>query len=414
MAGGSQEIEPEAATTASVGAKDDAARTRRGDGAAAGEPGGEAAQINRCLSCEAEVVGPYCWNCGQKNDDCRRSVLRLAGEAVSETLAYDGRMWRTIGQLAAAPGTVPKGYSEGRRSRYTPPVRLFLIVSFLFFLALAFTSTNFLQVEVAKIKIGEVTDSDETIRENLLREVPELAELEELQETLADLPDLPENMPEEVREQLESIPENFEGRELTDYGLILRNDDGVYLLRPSLRVFARPSDEEMIDREDLDLLLSEMEIEIEDDSTAREWTAGFARGAIRAIEDPSSFNAVFNAWLPRVMFFMMPMLALIMALFFRGRDALIYDHLILSLYVHSVAFLIVTAALMISYIQGGASVAGATGLFIFLYFLIALKRAYRRGWIKTLLSGAVIALIYVIFLSIAIGIIVVEAFLGLI
>ena len=50
--------------------------------------------------------------------------------------------------LAMTPGAVPLAYSHGKRSRFTPPVRLFLVVSFLFFLTLSVTQTLFAAIEV--------------------------------------------------------------------------------------------------------------------------------------------------------------------------------------------------------------------------------------------------------------------------
>ncbi|MEM7742003.1 MAG: hypothetical protein AAF225_14525, partial [Pseudomonadota bacterium] len=48
-----------------------------------------------CLACGASLVGAYCHVCGQKNDDCRRSIVRLATETLSDTAAFDGRFART-------------------------------------------------------------------------------------------------------------------------------------------------------------------------------------------------------------------------------------------------------------------------------------------------------------------------------
>ncbi len=55
----------------------------------------------------------------------------LARDFIEDTFAFDSRMWRTLGLLASSPGVVPTNYSHGCRARYTPPVRLFLVVSFL-------------------------------------------------------------------------------------------------------------------------------------------------------------------------------------------------------------------------------------------------------------------------------------------
>ncbi len=127
-----------------------------GDGAGAAAVAAAVAAGAACLSCGVAIVGVYCVGCGQKNDDLRRSSFVLFKDFIRETFAFDSRMWRTLGLLAAAPGTVPRRYSHGKRSSYTPPVRLFLVVSFLFFLVLGFTQTMFLAVEVRALTPQEI------------------------------------------------------------------------------------------------------------------------------------------------------------------------------------------------------------------------------------------------------------------
>ena len=91
-----------------------------------------------------------------------------------------------------------------------------------------------------------------------------------------------------------------------------------------------------------------------------------------------------------------------MALFIRGRDALLFDHLVLSLYSHAAAFAII----------GVAIVAGQFGLpYVFpaamaalgVYFLAALRRAYNRGWIKTVYSAVFVGVLYMIVLTSVVG-----------
>lgn len=124
-------------------------------------------------------------------------------------------------------------------------------------------------------------------------------------------------------------------------------------------------------------------------------------GVTNAIEDPRAFNASVNEWLARILFLMAPVLAIILALFIRGRDALLFDHLVLALYSHAAAFAIVGAAIIagqLGFKYAGAVAAGALGV----YFLLALKRAYKRGWIKTVYTGVFVSFLYFLVLSTAV------------
>jgi hypothetical protein len=128
------------------------------------------------------------------------------------------------------------------------------------------------------------------------------------------------------------------------------------------------------------------------------------KGIDWAVSNPREFNNAFNNWLPRVMFFMTPVLALILALFLR-RDSFVFDHMVLSLYVHAVNFAIVALSLILA--QLGAPQVGAVGfLVVVVYYVMALKRAYGRGWIKTIWTAFASGLLYVtIFMTILLAIV---------
>jgi len=109
--------------------------------------------------------------------------------------------------------------------------------------------------------------------------------------------------------------------------------------------------------------------------------------------------------LPRILFLMTPILALILTIFIRGRDTLIFDHLVLSFYTHATAFAVIAAALMLA--QFGVRYTGVGAfLGIATYYFAALKRAYGRGWVKTIWTALMSGLLYwLILLSIVMAIV---------
>src|SRR5690606_24005656 len=71
---------------------------------------------------------------------------------------------------------------------------------------------------------------------------------------------------------------------------------------------------------------------------------------------------------------------------FLRRNALLFDHLVLSFYTHAAGFAVIGVSLILA--QFGAPYMGvAAFLAIAVYYVAALKRAYGRGWIKTLWTG---------------------------
>ncbi|HEX4618103.1 MAG TPA: DUF3667 domain-containing protein [Steroidobacteraceae bacterium] len=60
--------------------------------------------------------------------------------AATEDLTHaDSRLWATLRALLFKPGFLTREFLDGRRARYLPPVRLYLVLSVIFFLALAAT-----------------------------------------------------------------------------------------------------------------------------------------------------------------------------------------------------------------------------------------------------------------------------------
>ncbi len=89
-----------------------------------------------CPNCDTPITGPYCASCGQEQRNLNRYIWSLAGETLSDTLSLDSRAMRTLKLLAFSPGKLTSEYFAGRRARYVPPVRLYLVISFLFFFIL--------------------------------------------------------------------------------------------------------------------------------------------------------------------------------------------------------------------------------------------------------------------------------------
>jgi len=380
MAGDIPDIDP-----GDGGGVDETAKKKR---AAAISPTGE-----RCISCDAEIVGPYCAICGQKDDDMRRSSFVLFKDFIEDTFAFDSRMWKTLGLMAAAPGLVPTEYSHGKRSRYTPPVRLFLVVSFLFFLVLGLTKTMFVAFEVT-----------------------------------AKTPEQIEKQKAEFAEALDKMDEKtraiVEGAQSSDQAVVIDGKDINCDINFKPRFFVRPQDirfdeekwrqcaQSVSSAATIEIERSDTEGDSENDGQAiatEKLSEGFNRvvaGIDALASDPLKFNESFNLWLPRVMFFMAPVLALILTLFIRRR-VFFFDHLVLSLYSHATGFAVFGAAILLGQF-GVPQMLPVSILFLGLYFTLALKRAYRRGWIKTMWTSAMAAFIYFVILVVVVATIIGE------
>lgn len=106
---------------------------------AAGEAAPTAVRAS-CANCGAPLAGRYCSACGQRHHDAPAHHFgHFVGEAFEDLTHADSRLWQTLIALLFRPGFLTREFLDGRRVRYLPPVRLYLVLSVLFFLIAAMT-----------------------------------------------------------------------------------------------------------------------------------------------------------------------------------------------------------------------------------------------------------------------------------
>ena len=91
-----------------------------------------------CLNCGTELRGQYCGKCGQRASNRLISIWELLRDAFGDLLEIDSRLWRTLIPLLIRPGQLTRDYLEGRRARYMPPFRMYLVLSVVFFVVAFF------------------------------------------------------------------------------------------------------------------------------------------------------------------------------------------------------------------------------------------------------------------------------------
>ncbi|NNM75972.1 DUF3667 domain-containing protein [Sphingomonas sp. ID1715] len=103
--------------------------------AAAVEPGhgrGSHAHHGACLNCGEALTGPYCAACGQ-SAHIHRSFGAVWHELMHGVLHFDGKIWRTLPELAFRPGILTRRYIAGERAKFVSPFALFLFSALLMY-----------------------------------------------------------------------------------------------------------------------------------------------------------------------------------------------------------------------------------------------------------------------------------------
>lgn len=113
-------------------------------------------KVEICHNCHTilSLEHNFCPHCGQENHDLKVPIGHLAFEVFEGFTHFDTKFYNTMSAIFTSPGKITKDFLEGRRGRYVPPVRLYFLISFVFFLGLGNwvnlsleNGTNFLSKE---------------------------------------------------------------------------------------------------------------------------------------------------------------------------------------------------------------------------------------------------------------------------
>jgi hypothetical protein len=96
--------------------------------------------IPTCLNCGCALTDSFCPHCGQQDREIKRPLIGLLRELIHVVFELDGRAYKTLFFLFSRPGYLSREYISGRRASFTPPLRLFLILSITFFFIISLNS----------------------------------------------------------------------------------------------------------------------------------------------------------------------------------------------------------------------------------------------------------------------------------
>ncbi|MGA7675901.1 MAG: DUF3667 domain-containing protein [Rhizomicrobium sp.] len=338
--------------------------------------------VGHCANCGHPMIGTYCAVCGQPINTHRRTLGHLLHEVFKDIISFDSRILRTAHALVLQPGELPLAFREGRTQRYMPAVRLYLFVSLLFFLFLSVTGIAIMQFDVKVDTIRIVSDK-----------AGDVFKIEN-----------------GVRKQMEGIKADAKGNVYVDNEFAPRipvpkiKADGstINTVTNTARFFQRIGN----GRTKLSPVAMAVLAQLRADASKEpahsksQWVAAEVADTMQKLQnDPAALNGPLMTWIPRILFLLLPLFALLLALFYRGlrKEFFFVDHLVFSLTMHTFAFVALIAAAGAAQIVSGGWVAGLLFSVLALYLLLSLKLFYGQNWTRTSLKFVAIGIIYPIF-----------------
>jgi Protein of unknown function (DUF3667) len=339
-----------------------------------------------CANCETIVGDRFCTACGQLASDFHRPVWDLVASSLADVFALDGRLWRSLPLLLFRPGRMTRNYLDGKRARYVPPFRMFLLTSVIFFLTL-FT-------------LGDQLGWYQTLKlDGLMQDGIDVG-LGEDGEPIAVVSD---DRIEELRERSQDPDLSQEERDAID--LELMQADGAITLQRIMEEGGR------INR---DALYDEVNARLDEDSTPAEreqaWRA--ADHAATVYENQDRYGARIREWAPRISIMFMPILAFMLTILYAWhRSRYIYDHVVTALHVQTFIYLLATVSLLLAALNAAwISNLVVGGLLIVLaYIYRQLRVTYQTGRLMAALRTFILLFTsFIVLFSLALALIVVS------
>lgn len=313
----------------------------------------------KCLNCEFEFQGHFCPNCGQEVAEFNRPFGFVIYDFMGNFFAFDTRFLKTFKYLLFYPGFLTIEFFKGRRNSYSPPFRIFVFLSFILFLLLAFLTDKGLEKEL---------DVNKTVYSNINKNnIIPLNEKTYSSEQDADI-----------------IPPDSS---LTGF-IITENDSNLNIDLGSIFL------EKGNMRSKLNQVGDTLETNLKYVTDPRERQR--IQEYIAMCRTPEILVSTIFKYLSWASFILLPMFALILKLFYVRRKQLYIRHLIFSIHLHSLLFMILILVTLLRLIFD--SVPGVVNLLLFsifpFYLLLALHNFYGQTWPKVVAKLAGIGMIY--------------------
>ena len=326
---------------------------------------------NNCLNCGSIVQERYCSHCGQENTEVKESFGHLIRHFFEDVTHYDSKFFVTIKDLIFKPGFLTKEYLAGRRASYLHPIRMYVFISFLYFLAaFAFShsgarfeeATKERMVHVAKKEIADsmhqlLSETGNSSKEDSVKKAV-------VSNTLSRL-------------KLDSIRESA-----IEFQLIA-GIDYKYLKSYDSLQHALP--------------------EAQRDKGIKPWLYGRWLATIERYGEAVVELLVEKTQhaIPKLMFLLLPLFALFLKLFYDRKKYYYADHAIFSLHFHSAVFLLFLVFTLINKaLPSLAAYATILELLLVIIFLVtALKNTYQQSVFISISKALALGLLYAVFIA---------------
>ena len=370
-----------------------------------------------CENCGAPMAGPFCAQCGQAAVDYRRSFRHVIVDVLDSFLNFESKFFATIGWLIVRPWHLTNQFLAGRRVRYVHPLRLYLLVSILFFFAVTFwvKSVRMEQINLSPEQRAEI--ENELERENVAPEVRAKVE-----QALGGVSLAPEN-----RAQMEAQLKREDLQEGERARIEQKLDEAASMSRQTNWIARAKMEEAMKDlppeaRAKVDQALKlpldgqgkSKLFETDGNAPSNSFEKWIETRAKEKFGEHGTniqlFLVTLISNLPYMMLCCIPLFALVLRVLYVRKRVFYIDHLVYALHIHSFAYLAIMLIVLIT-IGLNRSIPGTFAGWIIAALWItfatqvflSIRRVYRQGWFFTVFKFFLGGIAYLFVLAIALA-----------
>jgi len=338
----------------------------------------------------------YCSRCGQENTEPKETVGHLIGHFFEDLTHFDGKFFVTVKDLIIRPGFLTREYVAGRRITYLNPIRMYIFISAVFFVAL------FAGSEESADQQEDHTHAVNVFRQQMADSLRGV-KTQDLRGAGAGVDSLQRAFNDSLAVRLDSVSKKSGGESLSLHQsssgkVVIDIEENKY---NSLREF--------------DSIQRKLPDSARETSTMRWIIRHNIRQKVKH-GGQSKMHIEVNVQhdIPKIMFLLLPLFALYVGWFYSRKKYYYVNHAIFSVHFHSFVFLLFLFFLLLSVIipgpLTGLILAGISPIPIFIYLVAALHGMYQQSWRLSLLKGLAIALLYMITLTLAGSLLMISVF----
>jgi hypothetical protein len=379
-----------------------------------------------CLNCHTFLrpEDNYCPNCGQENKTHIIAVKHLLFEVFEDLFHFVTKLWNTLKASFTRPGKITIDYLEGKRARYVPPVKFYVFVSFIFFLLLgklseeAIDNNNSLfkkgQEDLSvNISINELQGNKRVYYSKDTNDVRSVSfnfeSKDSLKNVLKRLKDAPNTELDKLLldEDIDTTVTNRDNLR-KELSLIPEHNLALDTAKPGYSIFRKVKFSTKAEYEQFknniqyysnhqvdSLLISKGE---EASWFNRQMVKKLGKFNRKNNDDMKLITHAIIKSISITMFIMMPLTAFLLLLFFYRRK-FYYEHLIFSIHIHTIFFIVFSLILTIQVFISdklGTMLWPKVILLCLIYLIASLKYNYKQTWGKTIWKFLLMSIPYII------------------